>query len=93
MVKLIQISILLFYSGSEAPEALRKLHWLADDGDGWIQVVLSMIHVIPLDNPLSPALITVILDDCPLPDKVYILKIMGKKCDIITLFCVLFSKF
>jgi len=62
----------LFYSGSEAPEALRKLHWLADDGDGWIQVVLSMIHVIPLDDPLSPALITVILDDCPLPDKVLI---------------------
>lgn len=64
--------ILFIYSGSEAPEALRKLHWLADDGDGWIQVVLSMIHVIPLDDPLSPALITVILDDCPLPDKVCI---------------------
>jgi len=61
---------ILFYSGTEAPEALRKLHWVADDGDGWIQVVLSMIHVIPLDDPLSPALITVILDDCPLPDKV-----------------------
>jgi len=52
---------------------LQKLHWVADDGDGWIQVVLSMIHVIPLDDPLSPALITVILDDCPLPDKVNII--------------------
>ncbi|XP_050524153.1 RING finger and SPRY domain-containing protein 1-like [Daktulosphaira vitifoliae] len=65
----------LIDNGSEAPEALRKLHWLADDGEGWIQVVLSMIHVIPLDDPLSPALITVILDDCPLPDKDTIIKL------------------
>lgn len=76
MILLFNLSIhfVLSCSGSEAPEALRKLHWLADDGDGWIQVVLSMVHVIPLDDPLSPALITVILDDCPLPDKVLILK-------------------
>ncbi|XP_050423830.1 RING finger and SPRY domain-containing protein 1-like [Adelges cooleyi] len=65
----------LIDNNSEAPEALRKLHWLADEGDGWIQVVLSMIHVIPLEDPLSPALITVILDDCPLPDKDTIMKL------------------
>ncbi|XP_025190728.1 RING finger and SPRY domain-containing protein 1-like [Melanaphis sacchari] len=65
----------LIENGTEAPEALRKLHWVADDGDGWIQVVLSMIHVIPLDDPLSPALITVILDDCPLPDKDTVMKL------------------
>jgi len=73
-ISIINQIYLNLFSGSEAPEALRKLHWLADDGDGWIQVVLSMVHVIPLDHPLSPALITVILDDCPLPDKVLFIK-------------------
>lgn len=38
--------------------------------DGWLEVVQSLIRVIPLDDPLGPAVITLLLDECPLPTKV-----------------------
>lgn len=47
-----------------------KLHNIADKEDGWIQVVSSMVNVIPMHNPLGPSVITLMLDDCPLPSKV-----------------------
>uniref|UniRef100_A0A3B3TXK0 Ring finger and SPRY domain containing 1 n=1 Tax=Poecilia latipinna TaxID=48699 RepID=A0A3B3TXK0_9TELE len=37
--------------------------------DGWLEVVQSLIRVIPLDDPLGPAVITLLLDECPLPTK------------------------
>lgn len=45
------------------------LHNIADDEEGWIQVVKSMINVIPMHNPLGPSVITLLLDDCPLPSR------------------------
>jgi hypothetical protein len=47
-----------------------KLHVIADKEDGWIQVVSSMVNVIPMNDPLGPSVITLLLDDCPLPSKV-----------------------
>jgi hypothetical protein len=47
-----------------------QLHVIADKEDGWIQVVSSMVNVIPMNDPLGPAVITLLLDDCPLPSKV-----------------------
>lgn len=47
-----------------------KLHAIADKEDGWIQVVSSMVNVIPMSDPLGPSVITLLLDDCPLPSKV-----------------------
>lgn len=47
-----------------------QLHVIADKEDGWIQVVSSMVKVIPMNDPLGPAVITLLLDDCPLPTKV-----------------------
>lgn len=52
------------------PEVLLKLHTIADQEDGWIKVINSMVSVIPIDNPLGPAVIVFLLDDCPLPNKV-----------------------
>lgn len=51
------------------PEVLLKLHTIADQEDGWIKVINSMVSVIPIDNPLGPAVIVFLLDDCPLPNK------------------------
>lgn len=45
------------------------LHNIADDEEGWIQVVKSMINVIPIQDPLGPSVITLLLDDCPLPSR------------------------
>lgn len=52
---------------------LLKLHNIADQDEGWIQVVQSMVQVIPIEDPLGPAVITLLLDDCPLPNKVYLI--------------------
>jgi hypothetical protein len=49
-----------------------KLHVIADKEEGWLALVTSMVRVIPLEDPLGPAVITLLLDDCPLPTKVSI---------------------
>uniref|UniRef100_A0A672TE87 Ring finger and SPRY domain containing 1 n=1 Tax=Strigops habroptila TaxID=2489341 RepID=A0A672TE87_STRHB len=41
--------------------------WLTDEG--WLEVVQSLIRVIPLEDPLGPAVIMLLLDECPLPTK------------------------
>ncbi len=46
------------------------LQKMADQEDGWLKVVQSVVQVIPLDDPLGPAVITLLLDECPLPTKV-----------------------
>lgn len=61
---------LIIFSEEEPPEVLLKLHNIADQECGWIQVVQSMVNVIPVEDPLGPAVITLLLDDCPLPNKV-----------------------
>ena len=42
---------------------------------GWLNMVKSMIDVIPIDDPLGPATISLLLDECPLPAKETILKL------------------
>ncbi len=49
---------------------MTKLHAIADQEEGWLEVVQSMVEVIPMKDPLGPANITLLLDDCPLPSKV-----------------------
>jgi len=60
------------FSDHEPPPAMLKLNAIADKEDGWIQVVSSMVNVIPMNNPLGPSVIILLLDDCPLPSKVRI---------------------
>lgn len=48
---------------------MMKLHKIADQETGWFHVVQSMIEVIPMQDPLGPATIILLLDDCPLPTK------------------------
>ncbi|KAI4825711.1 hypothetical protein KUCAC02_021382 [Chaenocephalus aceratus] len=53
----------------EPPYSMITLHEMAETDDGWLEVVQSLIRVIPLDDPLGPAVITLLLDECPLPTK------------------------
>jgi len=53
----------------DPPPSLIKLHAVADHGEGWLQLVQSLVEVIPLSDPLGPAVMTLLLDDCPLPTK------------------------
>lgn len=58
----------------DPPQSMLRLHVIADKEKGWLTVVNSMVNVIPLDDPLGPAVILLLLDDCPLPTKDSILK-------------------
>lgn len=47
-----------------------KLNIIAEREQGWLLIVQIMIEIIPPDNPLGPAVITLFLDESPLPTKV-----------------------
>ena len=51
----------------DPPASMVRLHAVADHEEGWLQLVRSLIRVIPLADPLGPAVMTLLLDDCPLP--------------------------
>jgi len=57
-------------SDQEPPWSLLQLHRLAEEETGWINVIETVIKVIPADDPLGPSVITLLLDECPLPTKV-----------------------
>ncbi|CAH1119549.1 unnamed protein product [Phaedon cochleariae] len=61
----------------EPPSSMLLLHNIADNEEGWIQVVNSMINIIPLMDPLGPSVITLLLDDCPLPSKESVFKVIN----------------
>ncbi|XP_025068490.1 RING finger and SPRY domain-containing protein 1 isoform X1 [Alligator sinensis] len=56
-------------SDQEPPYSMITLHEMAETDEGWLEVVQSLIRVIPLEDPLGPAVITLLLDECPLPTK------------------------
>lgn len=51
-----------------------RLQALSNKGHGWLLVLHSMVNVIPINEPLGPAVITLVLDDCALPAKVYLIQ-------------------
>ncbi|XP_049279955.1 RING finger and SPRY domain-containing protein 1-like [Anopheles funestus] len=59
----------------ETPSSMVMLHDITDKPSGWIQLVKSLIRVIPLDNPMGPSVITLLLDDSPLPSKESVLEV------------------
>lgn len=63
-------------SEQEPPPSMLRLHNIADNEEGWIQVVKSMVNVIPMTDPLGPSVITLLLDDCPLPSRESVLKVV-----------------
>ncbi|KAF2351151.1 SPRY domain [Trinorchestia longiramus] len=67
----------------EPPASMLHLHSVADKESGWLSVVQSMVAVIPLEDPLGPAVITLLLDDCPLPSK----ETLGELSNVFSLCC------
>ncbi|KAM4611202.1 RING finger and SPRY domain-containing protein 1, partial [Discoglossus pictus] len=62
----------------EPPYSMITLHEMAETDEGWLEVVQSLIRVIPLEDPLGPAVITLLLDECPLPTKDALQKLTEK---------------
>lgn len=69
-VRIVSRSCLKFYSSLQIALSQLSFFLSTSSDDGWLEVVQSLIRVIPLDDPLGPAVITLLLDECPLPTKV-----------------------
>ncbi|KAK6178306.1 hypothetical protein SNE40_013106 [Patella caerulea] len=59
----------------EPPQAMLTLHKIAEKDSGWLEVVKSLIRGIPHTDPLGPAVITLLLDEFPLPTKEALLEL------------------
>lgn len=46
-----------------------RLHDITEQPAGWFQLVVSLIETVPLHHPMGPSVITMLLDDSPLPTK------------------------
>lgn len=51
------------------------LHIITDKPAGWIQLVQSLIRVVPVEHPMGPSVIALLLDDSPLPTKESVLEV------------------
>ncbi|KAJ8041867.1 RING finger and SPRY domain-containing protein 1 [Holothuria leucospilota] len=54
-------------SNQDPPLSIIRLNEIGESESGWVKVVQGMISTIPLDDPLGPAVIALLLDECPLP--------------------------
>lgn len=52
-----------------------QLHDITDKPVGWIQLVKSLIRVVPIEHPMGPSVITLLLDDAVLPTKQSVLEV------------------
>lgn len=55
---------------------MAQLHDITDHPDGWTQLVKSMLRVVPIDHPMGPSVIMLLLDDSPLPTKDAVLQVV-----------------
>lgn len=58
------------YSEHPPPQSLLTLHRQAESEEGWLMVLRSIVDTIPIDDPLGPAVVNLIIEECPLPSKV-----------------------
>jgi hypothetical protein len=47
-----------------------KLSNFSTSENGWLDIVLACIKMIPLENDLGPAVISILLEECSLAPKV-----------------------
>ncbi|CAD7086433.1 unnamed protein product [Hermetia illucens] len=59
----------------EPPSSMVLLHIITDKPAGWIQLVQSLIRVVPVEHPMGPSVIALLLDDSPLPTKESVLEV------------------
>lgn len=59
----------------EPIQAMLILQQIGETESGWLDVVIGLIVHIPMDEPLGPAVIDLLLDECPLPTKDGIMKL------------------
>lgn len=51
------------------------LHIITEKPAGWTELVRSLMRVVPVEHPMGPSVIALLLDDSPLPTKESVLKV------------------
>uniref|UniRef100_A0A8R1ITT9 Uncharacterized protein n=1 Tax=Caenorhabditis japonica TaxID=281687 RepID=A0A8R1ITT9_CAEJA len=69
IIETLEVIRTLVNNEQEPPQSLLKLNFIADEEKGWMLVVRALIYTIPENDPLGPAVISLFLDECPLPSK------------------------
>uniref|UniRef100_A0A1I7UJH2 RING finger and SPRY domain-containing protein 1 n=1 Tax=Caenorhabditis tropicalis TaxID=1561998 RepID=A0A1I7UJH2_9PELO len=84
IIETLEVIRTLVNNEQEPPQSLLKLNFIADEEKGWMLVVRALIYtvshsetlfknkiplLIPENDPLGPAVISLFLDECPLPSK------------------------
>ncbi|XP_067620881.1 RING finger and SPRY domain-containing protein 1-like [Eurosta solidaginis] len=59
----------------EPPSSILMLHMITEKPAGWIELVRSLMRVVPVEHPMGPSVIALLLDDSPLPTKESVLKV------------------
>ncbi|XP_004522766.1 RING finger and SPRY domain-containing protein 1 [Ceratitis capitata] len=59
----------------EPPNSILMLHSITEKPAGWIELVRSLMRVVPVEHPMGPSVIALLLDDSPLPTKESVLKV------------------
>lgn len=49
----------------EPPNSMIQLHSITDNPSGWIQLVKTLIRVVPMEHPMGPSVITLLLGKWP----------------------------
>ncbi|CAD5122097.1 DgyrCDS10547 [Dimorphilus gyrociliatus] len=69
---------LLVDNEQEPPRSILMLHKIADKESGWLSVMMALISSVPADDPLGPAVISLLIDECALPTKATIEKLCNR---------------
>lgn len=54
-------------NGDEPPSIIIEMQRLASNEKGWIKIMIQLVNRIELDDPIGPSIITLFLDEFPIP--------------------------
>lgn len=54
-----------------------KLNLIAEKENGWLLVTKTLIEDVPVDNALGPSVITLFLDESPLPSRDVVTRLLN----------------
>lgn len=66
----------VFCSDSDTPNSILTLHMITDKAAGWLELISSLMRVVPLEHPMGPSVIALLLDDSPLPMKNTVMQVV-----------------
>ncbi|VDK47413.1 unnamed protein product [Anisakis simplex] len=76
--QILQLIRTLVSNEQEPPMPLLKLNLIADKEGGWVLVVICLIEAVPGEDALGPAVITLFLDEGPLPTKETVTRLVSR---------------